>query len=243
MSTTVDALKRDLDDIYATVDALKCDQDDMRQLSTMVDGLKRDRDDMRQLSTTVNALKRDRDDMSTTVNALNCDQDNMSTTVDALKRDLDKERSRNAAMEQRLHDCKMASSCPDRYTTWRGICYKVFNTLKTFSGAAAACREDGGTLAMPRDAETNAFLISLSANGRVNFWFGLHDRREEGSFEWVDGSALGTYNSWGPGQPDNYSGNEYCVFYAQLSSFEDKWHDAPCDWLYRSICETAPGRP
>eukprot|EP00058_Branchiostoma_floridae_P025268 XP_002610758.1 hypothetical protein BRAFLDRAFT_91544 [Branchiostoma floridae] len=54
-----------------------------------------------------------------------------------------------------------AVSCPEDYTTWRGICYKAFNTLKNFSDAAAACHEDGGTLAMPRDAETNDFLVSL----------------------------------------------------------------------------------
>ncbi|XP_066301791.1 tetranectin-like [Branchiostoma lanceolatum] len=71
------------------------------------------------------------------------------------------------------------------YTMWREICYKAFNTRKTFSEAAAACGEDGGTVAMPRDNETNAFLISLhnAVNDEGNFWFGLHDQREEGSFE------------------------------------------------------------
>eukprot|EP00058_Branchiostoma_floridae_P013412 XP_002598900.1 hypothetical protein BRAFLDRAFT_107340 [Branchiostoma floridae] len=108
MSTTVDALKRDQDNMSTTVDALKRDQDDMHQLSTTVDALKRDQDDMRQLSTTVDALKSDQDDMrqlSTTVDALKSDQDDMRqlpTTVDALKRDLDKERSRIATSEQRL---------------------------------------------------------------------------------------------------------------------------------------------
>ncbi|XP_066296925.1 C-type lectin domain family 4 member F-like [Branchiostoma lanceolatum] len=240
LSATVDALKRDQDDMSTTVDALKRDQDDMRQLSTTVAALKRDQDDM---STTVDALKRDQDNMFTTVDALKRDQDDMSTTVDALKRDLDKERSRNAAMEQHLLDSKMASSCLDSYTTWRGTCYKVFNTWKTFSGAAAACREDGGTLAMPRDAETNAFLISLhnAVNNDDPFWFGLHDQREEGSFEWVDGSALGAYKPWLPGQPDNYRGNEDCAVYSIFGG--DKWTDGSCDSSFPFICQAAPGRP
>ncbi|XP_078572995.1 alpha-N-acetylgalactosamine-specific lectin-like [Branchiostoma floridae x Branchiostoma japonicum] len=137
------------------------------------------------------------------------------------------------------------SSCPNGYTTWNGICYKAFNTLKTFSDAAVACGEDGGTLAMPRDAETNAFLISMykSVSNRARFWFGLHDQREEGSFEWVDGSALGTYSSWGPGQPDNYGGNEDCVVYIAASSRKDKWGDYLCDVLIRFICQIVPGRP
>ncbi|CAH1277277.1 ADGRL2 [Branchiostoma lanceolatum] len=80
------------------------------------------------------------------------------------------------------------------YTVFRGICYKVFKTKKSFDEASATCRADGGTLAMPRDAQINDFLISLyrkSGNVQpINVWFGLHDRREEGKFEWVDGSPL-----------------------------------------------------
>eukprot|EP00058_Branchiostoma_floridae_P017764 XP_002603253.1 hypothetical protein BRAFLDRAFT_93318 [Branchiostoma floridae] len=94
LTATVDALKRDQDDIrqlYATVDALKHVQDDMRQLSTTFDALKCDQDDMRRLSSTVDALKHDQDDMRqlpTTVDALkhaNDDMRQLSTTIDALK--------------------------------------------------------------------------------------------------------------------------------------------------------------
>ncbi|XP_078682170.1 uncharacterized protein LOC144916723 [Branchiostoma floridae x Branchiostoma belcheri] len=251
LTTTVDALKRDQDDIRqltTTVDALKRDQDDIRQLTTTVDALKRDQDDMRQLTTTVDALKRDQDDMrqlTTTVDALKRDQDDMSTTVYALKRDLDNERIRTATLEQRLHKIwKTLLSCPEGYTIWRGICYKAFDTKKTFDQAAAACGEDGGTLAMPRDAETNAFLIFLhnSVRDDRDFWFGLHDQRKEGRFEWMDGSALGSYSSWGKGQPDN-RGDEDCVIYSRLPVWKDKWADSDCDRRCYFICQTAPGPP
>ncbi|XP_019614158.1 PREDICTED: low affinity immunoglobulin epsilon Fc receptor-like [Branchiostoma belcheri] len=257
MSTTVDALKRDQDDMSATVDALKRDQDGMSttvdalkseqdDMSTTVDALKRDQDDM---STTVDALKRDQDDMSTTVDALKRDQEalrRLSTTVDALKRDLDNERSPTATSEPRLQEKALPcfpASCPEGYTKWRGICYKAFNTDKTFDQATAACGEDGGTLAMPRDAETNAFLITLhnSVSEYRPFWFGLHDQREEGRFEWVDGSALGPYSSWGPGQPDNYGGREDCVRYFAYSAWKYKWLDHDCRLKFYFICQTAPG--
>ncbi|XP_019624294.1 PREDICTED: collectin-10-like [Branchiostoma belcheri] len=124
---------------------------------------------------------------------------------------------------------------------WRGTCFKAFMTKKTFDQAAAACRADGGTLAMPRDAETNAFLISLykSVGEDWNFWFGLHDRRREGRFEWVDGSALGPYSSWGPGQPENRRGGEDCVLYSTYMEVE--WHDYPCHERFYFICQTAQG--
>ncbi|KAI8496665.1 hypothetical protein Bbelb_253200 [Branchiostoma belcheri] len=207
LSTTV---KRDLRQLATTFDALKRDQDDMRQQSATVDTLKRDQDDM---STTVDALKRDQD-------ALKCDQDTLRqlfATVDALKRDLNNERNRIATLEQHLNEKTL------RYTIWRGICYKAFDTKKSFSGAAAACRADGGTLAIPRDAETDAFLISLcrSVSNGGPFWFGLHDQREEGRFEWMDGSALGPYSSWGPEQPNN-NGDQDCVLYSARSPWRNK---------------------
>ncbi|XP_078696534.1 uncharacterized protein LOC144924822 [Branchiostoma floridae x Branchiostoma belcheri] len=257
MSATVDTLKRDQDDMSTDVDALKRDQDDIRHLSTTVDALKRDQDDMRQLSTTVDALKRDQEALKRDQDALKRDQDalkrdlddirQLSTTVDALKRDLDNERNRPAALEQRLHDIengKTLASCPEGYTKRRGTCYKVFGTEKTFDNAAAACRADGGTLAMPRDAETNAFLISLYKSVRKDFgfWIGLHDQREEGSYEWVDGSPLGLYNSWGPGEPSNFQDQD-CVLFFNYRSQKNRWHDYDCNVREYFICQADPGRP
>ncbi|XP_078573072.1 uncharacterized protein LOC144859935 [Branchiostoma floridae x Branchiostoma japonicum] len=256
LSTNVDALKRDQDDIRqlpTTVDALKDGQDDM---STTVDALKRDQDnisatvdalmrDQNNISTTVDALKRDRDNMSTTVNTtvddLKRDQEVMSTAVDALKRDLTKERSRITVLEQRLHEISTPlTSCPEGYAEFREICYKAFDTERTYSGAAWACRRDGGTLAIPRDATINDFLISL--NNSVTdqpfypFWMGLHDRGEEGRFEWVDGSMLGMYTNWAPGQPDN-GGDQDCVVYSTHAPWKNKWNDANCDLQSRFICQ------
>ncbi|XP_019636232.1 PREDICTED: C-type lectin domain family 4 member F-like, partial [Branchiostoma belcheri] len=226
--------KQEISQLSTAVDALK------RQLSTTVDALKRDQDDM---SATVDALKRDQDDMSTTVDALKRDQDDMSATVDALKRDLDNERNRIATLEQRLHEIENGKTLD--YTKWRGICYKVFNTLKTFSEAAGACREDGGTLAMPRDADINTFLIALckSVSDAWAFWFGLHDQRVEGSYEWVDGSPLGSYNSWAPGEPSNFktaNGDQDCVLFSKYRSQKGMWHDHGCHLRFYFICQTAP---
>ncbi|XP_035660163.1 collectin-12-like [Branchiostoma floridae] len=90
------------------------------------------------------------------------------------------------------------ASCPEGYTKWRETCYKAFNEYKsggTFNEATETCRRDGGTLAMPRDAETNKFLVSLERNKGSFYWIGLHDQRSEGLFEWVDGSVLGRFKN------------------------------------------------
>ncbi|XP_066283179.1 collectin-10-like [Branchiostoma lanceolatum] len=123
---------------------------------------------------------------------------------------------------------------------WRGICYKAFTAHKIFSEAAATCGGEGGTLAMPRDAETNAFLTSLSvsANRRVYCSrIGLRRQHREGTFQWVDGSALGDYTSWGPGQP---TGSGHCVYYS--TDRNGKWVSWKCDTPCYFMCQVAPAR-
>ncbi|XP_066290415.1 perlucin-like protein [Branchiostoma lanceolatum] len=135
-------------------------------------------------------------------------------------------------------------TCPEGYKDFRGICYKAFNTAKSFNDSAAACRNDGGTLAMPRDAETNAFLKDLyeSVSTYHSFWFGLHDKRSEGNFEWMDGTALGKYNSWSQGQPDDWN-NEDCVYYFPPDPARTKmWNDSACNVRSYFICQVDPGK-
>ncbi|XP_019647029.1 PREDICTED: C-type lectin 1-like [Branchiostoma belcheri] len=143
----------------------------------------------------------------------------------------------------------IGASCSESYTKFRETCYKAFNTLANFGDSALYCRVDGGTLAMPRDAATDAFLISLknSVDDKSDFWFGLHDRREEGSFEWIDGSALGSYDSWAPGEPNNDYSKEHCAHYISSTcrkpATANKWNDKKCNYLQPFICQVAPGRP
>ncbi|XP_019633370.1 PREDICTED: C-type mannose receptor 2-like [Branchiostoma belcheri] len=203
-----------------------------QEISQLLTTVTRDQDNMQKLFITVDALKRDQDGMR-----------QLSTTVDALKRDLDRERSRTTALEQRIQG-RTLNTCPEGYTMWRAICYKAFNTPRYFNGAEEACGEDGGTLAMPRDAETSVFLVSLykSVSSRNFFWIGLHDRRIEGKFEWVDGSALGSYNSWEPGQPENFKGIQDCVIYHAyaVTCLKDTWNDQDCHSSNDFICQVAP---
>ncbi|XP_019643124.1 PREDICTED: tetranectin-like protein [Branchiostoma belcheri] len=85
---------------------------------------------------------------------------------------------------------RLPATCPDGYKKYHEICYKAFQALKTFSKSAETCRADGGTLAMPRDAGIHDFLVSLMKQ-TFDFWIGLHDERQEGKWEWIDGTALG----------------------------------------------------
>ncbi|CAH1274745.1 BCAN [Branchiostoma lanceolatum] len=107
---------------------------------------------------------------------------------------------------------------PAWFSKFRGACYKVFKILKTFRQAIEMCHNYGGTLAMPQDAETNAFLVSIYKQQSShdlflsNYWIGLHNQRKGREFGWIDGSPLGEYNSWALGQPGVHgNGDNNCV--------------------------------
>ncbi|KAI8516822.1 hypothetical protein Bbelb_054030 [Branchiostoma belcheri] len=138
--------------------------------------------------------------------------------------------------------------CPKGYSKLRGTCYKAFSFSANFGDSVLHCRLDGGTLAMPRDADTNNFLIYLknSVNKDSYFWFGLHDQPREGSFEWIDGSALvvESYTSWAPGEPNTQDEKEDCANYFNSNNeAANKWNDDNCNKPFPFICQVDIGRP
>ncbi|XP_078614376.1 uncharacterized protein LOC144883654 [Branchiostoma floridae x Branchiostoma japonicum] len=136
------------------------------------------------------------------------------------------------------------AGCIEGFTLWRGTCYKVFITPQNYEDSSATCRQLGGTLAMPRDADTNAFLISSLINATTfkrpnNVRFGLHDQRQEGRYEWVDGTPLRKYmyNSWAPVKPPSRK-NRFkldCVAYKPTRQY--KWGAACCRKRLPFICQ------
>ncbi|KAI8491982.1 hypothetical protein Bbelb_303550 [Branchiostoma belcheri] len=131
-----------------------------------------------------------------------------------------------------------SASCPG-YREFRGTCYKAFGIWKDFWAADNHCRRDadGGSLAMPKDAATNDFLLSLIRGFNEYFYFGLHDLTEEGRFQWVDGTKLGRFKFWNPGEPNNGGRGQDCVRY----NWEGKWDDYCCNKERYFLCQVAPG--
>ncbi|CAH1263489.1 CD209 [Branchiostoma lanceolatum] len=134
---------------------------------------------------------------------------------------------------------KDPSTCPSGYRKYRGVCYGVFDTVKTFHESAAFCEDDGGTLAMPRDAGINAFLVSLmdAVDKEGVFWFGLHDQEEEGTWKWLDGAAVTGYSAWGEGEPDDRGVTADC---AQYLGDSRRWNSDGCHYRWGLICQIIP---
>ncbi|CAH1239028.1 SSC5D [Branchiostoma lanceolatum] len=143
-------------------------------------------------------------------------------------------------------------TCPSGYRLKNRKCYKAFSIPKSWSEASEYCRTQGhgGKLAMPKDSDTNNFLIELknAESTTSGFWFGLNDRDSEGHWRWNDGTSLGSFKYWAQNEPNNrwgrnwYGkplGNEDCAVYIQ-KIWKNEWNDDHCKFEKYFICETMP---
>ena len=103
-----------------------------------------------------------------------------------------------------------------------------------WEAARAACRDRGGDLAVIETPAENDYLRrEASEVARANWWIGLSDRAEEGTFAWIDGQAL-EYRNWSGNEPNDWQGSEDC---GELISGTGLWNDFRCDRRRPFICE------
>ena len=95
----------------------------------------------------------------------------------------------------------------------------------SWSNGRAQCQSRGGDLATIHSAAEDAAAKAVVPSGS-SAWFGLSDTTTEGSYAWVDGSAL-DYINWAGGEPNNWGGNEDCGGY--YKGHTSGWADGGCD--------------
>ncbi|XP_050955936.1 C-type lectin domain family 19 member A isoform X2 [Labeo rohita] len=110
-----------------------------------------------------------------------------------------------------LSDSNQPVTCPLFWTEFEGYCYRFFPLNRTWAEADLYCAEfsnghKSAKLTSIHSWEENVFVYDL-VNSRVpgiptDIWIGLHDRRQEGTMEWTDGSSY-EYSYWDGNQPDD----------------------------------------
>ncbi|XP_065133202.1 uncharacterized protein [Paramisgurnus dabryanus] len=117
--------------------------------------------------------------------------------------------------------------------------YFVYDGLvESFDNGIKWCKENGGTIALPRNADENRALLRLSvASGLSGHkpYVRVTDRDKEGQFVDIDGKPL-TFTNWDSGQPDDYRGAQDCGALTVDSGF---WDDVGCNQNdpHHIICE------
>jgi len=101
-------------------------------------------------------------------------------------------------------------------TLFRGHRYKVFREAGLdWMTAKSRCAAMGGHLVTISDEQENQFMIALATKtlGDINntgIWLGATDERNEGQWEWIDGTSF-KYTSWGNGQPNGKEKENHLV--------------------------------
>jgi len=101
--------------------------------------------------------------------------------------------------------------------------YLLFGT--NWNAAEAQAVSLGGHLATIRSADENAWIYSTFVPyfGTEDFFIGLTDRAQEGTFTWVSGET-NRYRNWASGEPNNAGGNEDRV---AMRAENGRWNDVP----------------
>ncbi|XP_068102955.1 C-type lectin domain family 19 member A isoform X2 [Hyperolius riggenbachi] len=153
-------------------------------------------------------------------------------------------------LSQAFTDVSQQFDCPLFWTEYNGNCYRFFPMNKTWAEADFYCSEFSlgrttGKLVSIHSWDENIFVFDL-VNSQVpgiptDIWIGLSDRRQEGEFEWTDGSEH-DYDYWDGNQPDDASNSsaedEDCVeiwyrYYSALRS----WNDNSCKREFPFVCK------
>ncbi|XP_076874521.1 C-type lectin domain family 4 member M-like [Brachyhypopomus gauderio] len=105
--------------------------------------------------------------------------------------------------------------------------YYISTEKKNWSESRQDCRERGADLVIINSREEQDVIIIATNNAHA--WIGLTDSETEGTWKWVDGTAL-TTGFWNTGEP-NSIGDEDCA----ITGYN--WADYPCTDQFIWICE------
>lgn len=135
---------------------------------------------------------------------------------------------------------KTCRPCPEGWTHLQGKCYFFSEDKLDFKNSKDSCASMGSHLTILHTHQQHDDLgkIARSLGGfDYHFWIGLTDTEEEGVWKWVDNTVVNeTY--WNNKEPDNHqSGGLHGEDCAVLESHSKSWHDVPCDFIYKRICE------
>ena len=102
---------------------------------------------------------------------------------------------------------------------------------RTWPEAREHCDQLGYHLASIDGLEVQEYLVTVLSG---DWWIGLTDQQQEGSFAWVDGTPLG-FQAWDQFEPNNgiFIAEEDCTEF----EWDGYWGDQSCSWSEAYLCE------
>ncbi|GAA6088282.1 CD209 antigen-like protein C [Tachysurus ichikawai] len=129
--------------------------------------------------------------------------------------------------EKDLYQKKLTSL---EWTFFQSKLYYISTEMKNWTESRMDCIKRGKDLVIINSKEEQTFVEAL--NKKHGNYIGLSDRDKEGTFKWVDGTALNT-SYWSSG--NFFSDLDDCVVNGYSGS--TGWYDRFCNEMYYWICE------
>ncbi|XP_022106239.1 adhesion G protein-coupled receptor A2-like isoform X2 [Acanthaster planci] len=133
--------------------------------------------------------------------------------------------------------CKRAV-CPNGWRNNGAMCYNfvAFGPLNWTLSEAACKREGAHLVSIHSQQEQNFIYLNLGQySSGYEWWLGLNDIDEEGTYVWSDGTLTNVL-FWDQHEPSG--GIEDCVHMSRLLH-QNTWNDRPCHQGMRYICKKA----
>ncbi|KAI4896346.1 hypothetical protein NFI96_025922 [Prochilodus magdalenae] len=135
--------------------------------------------------------------------------------------------------------------CEEDWVFYKEKCYFISRQMmKKWEDAEKNCVQRRAHLLVVNDGEELDYISQL-VDINTNYWIGLVERGEEGSWTWVDGTDYSkTEHFWDEGQPDDwnvrFNGEDCGQLHAEPAMVRRPWNDADCTLSYKFICEGTP---
>ena len=105
---------------------------------------------------------------------------------------------------------------------------------KSFADAVSFCCNERGKLYEPRDENVWKSVFDHAKLKDIGeFWLGIHDKNEEGSFVYESDNSPIKFNNWNKGEPNDANAKEDCVIVKM--AVNGLWNDIPCQGYQKSI--------
>ncbi|KAI8502464.1 hypothetical protein Bbelb_200520 [Branchiostoma belcheri] len=140
-----------------------------------------------------------------------------------------------------------SDGCQVGYKRLASTCFRLHFRRMTWMKAKEACKKEGARLAMPKTEELDIALRHLvrTEGQNMGYWIGLKDKERliwKKRWGWDDGSKLGKYKGWNPGQPSSIRKlrpGKMCVRYWSGPAGYPMWDDRRCGESRKFICQTS----
>ncbi|KAM4633041.1 uncharacterized protein ACJ7VT_015130 [Polymixia lowei] len=207
------------------------------QLRNSTSNLTKERD---QLKNSTSNLTKERDQLKNSTSNLTKERDQLKIITSNLTKERDQFKirydtvaeSRDELQEEvnRLNLNITEKACRHAWTRFRGSCYYISTSSRSWQGARQDCQDRGADLVIINSKEEQTFIAKFYERT----WIGLSDKQVEGEWKWVDGTDLVGDGFWQEGEPNDAKKKENCV---EVSRGSNGWNDLRCSETLSWACE------